>query len=77
MKCLTSSSLADTTQACEDFDLTSQVSQGDAGRGMVFGEFHSMTAIHKVSPDLAPKPIGWGFYEKEPDTYFFLCAFTT
>jgi protein-ribulosamine 3-kinase len=42
---------------------------------MVLGEFHSMTAIHEASPNFAPKPLGWGSYAKEPDMYFFLCAF--
>jgi protein-ribulosamine 3-kinase len=42
---------------------------------MVFGEFHSMTAIHEASPNFSPKPLGWGSYAKEPDMYFFLCAF--
>jgi protein-ribulosamine 3-kinase len=26
-------------------------------------------------PELAPKPIGWGSYENETDTHFFLYAF--
>jgi len=41
----------------------------------MFGEFHSMTALHQAMPDLTPRPIGWGKYANEPDTYFFLCAF--
>lgn len=41
----------------------------------MFGEFHSMTALHQANPELAPKPIGWGTYAKEADTHFFLCAF--
>jgi hypothetical protein len=30
---------------------------------------------HEALPELAPKPIGWGSYENETDTYFFLYAF--
>jgi protein-ribulosamine 3-kinase len=52
-----------------------QVSQGDVGKGMMSGEFASMSALHKAMSDLAPRPIGWGVYAKEPDIYFFLCAF--
>lgn len=42
---------------------------------MLRGEFHSMTALHNALPHLIPKPLGWGEYAKEPETYFFLCAF--
>ncbi|CAN9365020.1 unnamed protein product [Alternaria alternata] len=52
-----------------------KVSQGDAGRGMMYGEFHSMSALHGALPELAPRPIGWGEYANEADTYFFLCDF--
>lgn len=42
---------------------------------MVSGEFESMTAIHSLMPDFAPKPIAWGTYETIPETHFFLCEF--
>ncbi|KAF2643085.1 hypothetical protein P280DRAFT_496801, partial [Massarina eburnea CBS 473.64] len=46
------------------------------GRTMIEGEFESLKALHAVSPDLAPKPIAWGKYEKElPETYFLLAEF--
>lgn len=34
-----------------------------------------MTALYNVMPELVPKPIGTGHYAKEPDKWFFLCAF--
>ena len=42
---------------------------------MMFGEFHSMSAIHDALPEIAPRPIAWGEYANEADTYFFLCDF--
>lgn len=42
---------------------------------MMYGEFHSMTAIYNAMPDIAPKPVGHGTYEKDSDTHFFLCHF--
>ena len=42
----------------------------------MFGEFTSVTTIHKVVPDLIPAPRGWGkFKAGSPDTYFFLSDF--
>lgn len=34
-----------------------------------------MAALHNALPELVPKPIAWGTYEKEPDVHFFLCNF--
>ena len=42
---------------------------------MMCGEFHSMSALHNAMPDLVPKPLGWGTYDKESDVHFFLCEF--
>lgn len=42
---------------------------------MVHGEFESMTAIHSLLPDFAPKPIAWGTYQSTPNTHFFLCDY--
>jgi fructosamine-3-kinase len=42
---------------------------------MLYGEFHSMTAIHNAMPDIAPQPIGHGTYQEDRDTHFFLCGF--
>jgi fructosamine-3-kinase len=42
---------------------------------MLQGEFVSMSALHSAMPDLAPQPIAAEAYAKDPDVYFFLCAF--
>lgn len=42
---------------------------------MVEGEFESMSMLYKVSPDLVPKPIGFGTFESIEDVHFFLCEF--
>ena len=34
-----------------------------------------MSALYNALPDLVPKPLGWGTYEKEFDAHFFLCNF--
>ncbi|KAI0864306.1 Fructosamine/Ketosamine-3-kinase [Xylaria cubensis] len=51
------------------------VSAGDVGKNMTRSEFESMSSIHEVQPDFAPKPIAYGTYETIPDTHFFLCEF--
>jgi protein-ribulosamine 3-kinase len=49
------------------------VSRGKTGRTMIEGEFESMKAIHAVSPELAPEPLGWGRYDQQqPETYFLI-----
>ncbi|KAH0563490.1 hypothetical protein GP486_001941 [Trichoglossum hirsutum] len=52
-----------------------KVSQNDTGKGMMSGEFASMSALHNTMPDLAPKPIAWGTYASNPNIHFFLCSF--
>ncbi|KAL3482479.1 hypothetical protein BJX99DRAFT_252732 [Aspergillus californicus] len=52
-----------------------KVTQGDIGKGMVLGEFHSMTALYSVLSGFAPKPIAWGTYKDDLETHFFLCHF--
>ena len=42
---------------------------------MLSSEFESMTAIYRLAPDFAPKPIAWGIYETIPDTHFFIREF--
>jgi protein-ribulosamine 3-kinase len=42
---------------------------------MMNGEFHSMSTLYDAMPDLVPKPLAWGTYEKQPDVHFFLCSF--
>ncbi|PMD62260.1 uncharacterized protein K444DRAFT_610362 [Hyaloscypha bicolor E] len=50
-----------------------KVSQGNNGKGMVTGEFASMTALHKTLPKFVPEPIGTGTYASAPDIHFFCC----
>ncbi|TGO44378.1 hypothetical protein BCON_0531g00010 [Botryotinia convoluta] len=50
-----------------------KVSQGDNGKGMVLGEFASMTAMYRVLPKFVPEPIGSGTYASAPDIHFFCC----
>ncbi|OIW25255.1 hypothetical protein CONLIGDRAFT_718125 [Coniochaeta ligniaria NRRL 30616] len=46
------------------------------GRAMLEGEFHSMTELYKVIPELVPKPHAWGQLSvSHPKTYYFLCDF--
>ncbi|MDI1487169.1 MAG: hypothetical protein OHK93_006437 [Ramalina farinacea] len=52
-----------------------KVSIGQRGKGMMSGEFASMTAIHTALPSVAPTPIAWGTYVSDPDIHFFLCSF--
>ena len=52
-----------------------QVTQNDNGKGMVSGEFVSMTALHKAAPKLVPVPIAWGTYATDSNIHFFLCSF--
>jgi protein-ribulosamine 3-kinase len=49
------------------------VSQGNNGKGMVTGEFASMTALYKTLPKFVPEPIGTGTYASAPDIHFFCC----
>lgn len=52
-----------------------KVTSKELGKKMMHGEFESMSAIHTLLPDFAPKPIAWGTYKTIPDTHFFLCDF--
>ena len=52
-----------------------KVTQHDIGKGMVSGEFVSMSLLHEASPAMIPKPIAWGTYAADPDVHFFLCEF--
>lgn len=31
--------------------------------------------MHSVSPDLCPKPIGWGTYETDDNSHFYVCKY--
>lgn len=52
-----------------------KVSHKDVGKGMMSGEFVSMTALHDTVPDLVPTPVAWGTYASDPNIHFFLCSF--
>ncbi|KAI0815528.1 Fructosamine kinase-domain-containing protein [Xylaria sp. FL0064] len=52
-----------------------KTSFGQRGKTMMSGEFHCMTKIYSIMPDLVPKPIAWGTYSSIPDVHFFLCDF--
>ncbi|KAI4908157.1 hypothetical protein J4E90_008781 [Alternaria incomplexa] len=49
---------------------------GDQGKAMLEGEYHSMCALYKVAPTFVPEPLAYGLLNvSNPDSYFFLCAF--
>jgi protein-ribulosamine 3-kinase len=52
-----------------------QVSIGQRGKEMMFGEFESMKAIYSTIPDLTPRPIACGTYSSDPDIHFLLTEF--
>ncbi|KAI0123278.1 Fructosamine kinase-domain-containing protein [Xylariales sp. AK1849] len=52
-----------------------KVQQGDYGEKVFTGEYASMKALYEVMPELVPKPVGTGHYARDPDKWFFLCAF--
>ncbi|KAJ8132029.1 hypothetical protein O1611_g1596 [Lasiodiplodia mahajangana] len=49
--------------------------QGEDGRKLVLGEYHSMKALWDIMPELVVRPYGYGAYEKMEDIHFFLCSF--
>lgn len=49
---------------------------GDLGNQQLEGEFTGMTELHKLAPDLVPRPIAWGELKSlVPTTYFLLIEF--
>lgn len=52
-----------------------KVISNERGKKMMHWEFESMSAIHTVLPNFAPKPVAWGTYETISETHFFLCQF--
>ncbi|KAK4154987.1 Fructosamine/Ketosamine-3-kinase [Chaetomidium leptoderma] len=52
-----------------------KVLQYEQGRDMVSAEYHAMSLLHSVKPDMVVEPVAWGTYTEEPDTHFFLCRF--
>lgn len=51
------------------------MSIGDNGKGMMHGEFTSMTTLHETLPEFIPKPLAWGTYRSDTNIHFFLCQF--
>jgi fructosamine-3-kinase len=39
------------------------------------GEFESTSAIHAITPEFCPRPIGWGTFENDPNSHFYICKF--
>ena len=54
-----------------------KVTEQDTGKGMVSGEFLSMSTLYEAIPAIVPRPIAWGTYEADSDVHFFLCEFVT
>ena len=52
-----------------------KVTEHETGKGMVSGEFVSMSTLYEAIPAIVPRPIAWGTYEADPDVHFFLCEF--
>lgn len=52
-----------------------KTTKGDQGKGMMRGEYGGVAALHRVSPDLVPDPVGWGTYTQDESTHFYLCEF--
>jgi hypothetical protein len=42
---------------------------------MVSAEYHAMSLLYSVKPDMVVEPVARGAYTGEPDTYFYLCRF--
>ncbi|KAK8136999.1 Vegetative incompatibility protein het-e-like protein, partial [Apiospora sp. TS-2023a] len=41
----------------------------------VYGEYEAMSAIYNTMPSIVPKPCGYGLYDRENRTHFFLCDY--
>ncbi|KAI9760343.1 MAG: hypothetical protein M4579_001747 [Chaenotheca gracillima] len=48
---------------------------GDVGKRMMLGTYESEKAFFEYAPDHIPKPLAWGSYESDPETYFYLAEF--
>jgi len=42
---------------------------------MLRGECEGSKTIYKYTPEGIPRPVGWGTYKSDPNTYFYLCEF--
>ncbi|KFZ09922.1 hypothetical protein V502_08408 [Pseudogymnoascus sp. VKM F-4520 (FW-2644)] len=48
---------------------------GAKGAKMMEGTFASEQALYNAIPQHVPKPLAWGAYYTQPDTYFYICEF--
>lgn len=42
---------------------------------MMEGTFAAEQALYNAIPQHVPKPLAWGAYCTQPDTYFYICEF--
>ncbi|KAL0475006.1 Fructosamine kinase domain-containing protein [Neurospora intermedia] len=49
--------------------------RGSVGINMMKGTWEAENALYKFVPHYTPRPVGWGTYENDPDTSFYLCQF--
>ncbi|KAL9471067.1 hypothetical protein ACSS6W_009008 [Trichoderma asperelloides] len=52
-----------------------KISNGHHGKLALMGEFNSTLAIHTIIRDFCPKPIGWGTFQNDPNSHFYICKF--
>ncbi|KAI1378472.1 Fructosamine kinase-domain-containing protein [Hypoxylon crocopeplum] len=52
-----------------------KTSSGELGRDMVASEYHCMSKVRAVAPDLVPEVIAWGTYADMSNVHFLLCEF--
>ncbi|KAH6611491.1 hypothetical protein Trco_001511 [Trichoderma cornu-damae] len=52
-----------------------KVSTDHHGKLALRGEFESTSTIHSITPEFCPKPIGWGTFEKDSKSHFYICKF--
>ncbi|KAJ4294364.1 hypothetical protein N0V90_008054 [Kalmusia sp. IMI 367209] len=52
-----------------------KVQSGEVGRRMIEGTFQSESTYISYCPNHVPKPIAFGEYAAEPDTWFYLCEY--
>ncbi|TGO18929.1 hypothetical protein BPAE_0361g00050 [Botrytis paeoniae] len=56
----------------KDRDYYLKTAVGDLGRASIIGEFESMKAIQKVTPEFIAPPIAQGSMKDKPDCHFYL-----
>ncbi|KAK8043927.1 hypothetical protein PG994_012765 [Apiospora phragmitis] len=39
------------------------------------GTFEAEQALYSVFPEQSPRPVGWGTYQDDLDTHFYICGF--